>query len=1703
MKKRILSMIIALIMVVGILPAEAFAEGLPTPVATATYNGVTTEYTDLDDAFDSLAETGGTITLHGNFTQNQQIHIDSGVTITVMGNLYGITASEDIHGNVFGVSGGSTLILDKTFLFAESETAGAGIYIYDESSGVVVQNGSYIYAKNYSGIDSEGKVTVTGAQILGKPAIYGFPGSEITLDSAEGQKVELYSQNFDSAVRAHGSKLTMAGDIFAQGMDFGIYADGESEVFISGPIKDTLYFHSYNIGYKIEGILIKPADGYTITESDVSFIKITDYNGEVLELREDGNIGLKFVHIHESISGYEPLTENTHRFECECGETITEDCDFSWHTYNDDAHWTEFYYCNNRINVEAHIFEGCYCTGENCGYDIHEVEEWVASEENPEIHTGICTKCEETIEEGHYYNALVHDEVGHWYVCKCGLVYEETYGTHNICPDWEPYSGTKHYKYCDTCSYQIIEDHVDEDADAICDICEDEVHICIDEDGDHYCDECQEFIEGLCTDENGDHTCDGENCGKKMEWLCADENGDHTCDNEKCQRHMKELCSSEDGTVYCDICDRNFCAHDYLISCESLDDGTHSGICDYCGEDVTEDCYTWEFVYDEEKHYERCICEYVLDEAEHTFEVGYIYKTSVVGHWLVCDDCAFEKYEEHKFSEGECICGTEENEVHDIYVGGKALENGEYIDNEGNITTQKPAGGYAYYKDGVLELNNYEFVGKGVYSLKNTDILEYQYAAVFATKDLTIKLVGKNTIVETSTDDMEGIYGNSIFVIGNLTFEGEGRLSIPEGDDGIEVHDGTVTIKVGHVEIGTYDPVTDDGLDIKNGNLIIDGGYLNVHSEDHGADVGGDFNMKKGTALITAGDDGLNIMRDIKVSGGQMRVDAEDYGFDSEEGSIFVSGGEIYMTTNDEDGFDSGKKIEISGGNIFINATSDCFESPKVTITGGSLELVAGKLAIDSDETIIDEMMEVFDSEDELIEDPDFEELAYAKIIKTETEHDWGEAEYTWAADGSSCIATRVCKTNGKHKETAEAKITSKAVKEATCEEKGETEYTAIFDVDWAEKQTKTLTDIGEKGHDWGEAEYTWAKDGSSCIATRVCKNDGNHKETVGATEIKSATTKEPACEEKGETTYTATFGVDWAEEQTKTIADIGEKGHDWGKAEYIWAEDGSSCKAERVCKTDRTHKETVNAKITSRTVKEATCEEEGETEYTATFDVDWAEKQIKSLTDIGEKGHNWGKAEYSWAEDGSSCSATRVCKNDGNHKETVGAAEIKSETTKEPTCEEKGETTYTATFDVDWAEEQSKTIADIGEKGHDWGKAEYIWAEDGSSCTATRVCKNDGNHKETVNAKITSKTVKEGTCEEEGETEYTATFDVDWAEKQTKTLTDIGEKGHDWGKVEYTWAEDGSSCAATRVCKNDGNHKETVGAAEIKSEVVKPANCTVMGDTQYKAVFDADWAETQYTFRTDIAIDEDAHEWGEWKVITEPDYKNEGLKKRVCNLNDKHYEEEKIAKLTAKPEETEEIKGPDNQHKYVAAYQEGLNITDQDIKEDLLNAVENGSLKDDAKVTLMEVTPGYFNDKNEFVPIESDELFENRKTIDIVLKYPEGSDRNDKFEIYHFSDEGKVENCKIKSRTENGLVITVDHLSAFAIAYESVDNSENERPNVPSGSGKPNPGITIITPEKEKEEFNPNTGASVIDIGSAGIVVLVAAAMFIGKKNK
>ena len=101
------------------------------------------------------------------------------------------------------------------------------------------------------------------------------------------------------------------------------------------------------------------------------------------------------------------------------------------------------------------------------------------------------------------------------------------------------------------------------------------------------------------------------------------------------------------------------------------------------------------------------------------------------------------------------------------------------------------------------------------------------------------------------------------------------------------------------------------------------------------------------------------------------------------------------------------------------------------------------------------------------------------------------------------------------------------------------------------------------------------------------------------------------------------------------------------------------------------------------------------------------------------------------------------------------------------------GTTTYTATFEEEWAAEQTLDVADIPAINHNWSVT-YDFATDGKTCTATRVCANDAKHNVTATATITSAVKTPATCTEMGTTTYTATFSVDWAETKTKDVKDI-----------------------------------------------------------------------------------------------------------------------------------------------------------------------------------------------------------------------------------------------------------------------------------------------------------------------------------------
>ena len=142
--------------------------------------------------------------------------------------------------------------------------------------------------------------------------------------------------------------------------------------------------------------------------------------------------------------------------------------------------------------------------------------------------------------------------------------------------------------------------------------------------------------------------------------------------------------------------------------------------------------------------------------------------------------------------------------------------------------------------------------------------------------------------------------------------------------------------------------------------------------------------------------------------------------------------------------------------------------------------------------------------------------------------------DYVWEQreDGWYCTGHAKCGYCGYEiDETVKADATT----ETSCTENGKVTYTATFQHKCFETQTRS-DDLDPLGHDWGEPEYVWAKQGDDwfCTAKRVCKRDASHveEETVKATY--EVTTPATVLKE-GVGTYTATFENTAFETQTKT----------------------------------------------------------------------------------------------------------------------------------------------------------------------------------------------------------------------------------------------------------------------------------------------------------------------------------------------------------------------------------------------------------------------------------------------------------------------------------------------------------------------------------------------------------------------------------------
>lgn len=140
---------------------------------------------------------------------------------------------------------------------------------------------------------------------------------------------------------------------------------------------------------------------------------------------------------------------------------------------------------------------------------------------------------------------------------------------------------------------------------------------------------------------------------------------------------------------------------------------------------------------------------------------------------------------------------------------------------------------------------------------------------------------------------------------------------------------------------------------------------------------------------------------------------------------------------------------------------------------------------------------------------------------------------YVWEQreDGWYCTGHAKCGYCGwPIEETVKADGTT----EASCTEKGKVIYTATFQHKCFADQTRS-DDLDPLGHDWGEPEYVWAKQGDDwyCTAKRVCKRDASHVEEETVKASYEVTTPATVLKE-GVGTYTATFENTAFETQTK-----------------------------------------------------------------------------------------------------------------------------------------------------------------------------------------------------------------------------------------------------------------------------------------------------------------------------------------------------------------------------------------------------------------------------------------------------------------------------------------------------------------------------------------------------------------------------------------
>ena len=604
------------------------------------------------------------------------------------------------------------------------------------------------------------------------------------------------------------------------------------------------------------------------------------------------------------------------------------------------------------------------------------------------------------------------------------------------------------------------------------------------------------------------------------------------------------------------------------------------------------------------------------------------------------------------------------------------------------------------------------------------------------------------------TIDINGTINGMVWVMGNIT-SGDSVINVNDGakisgdDVGIALNGyATVNVKEGATVTGTA-----TGIEVRAGVLNVTGGTITGNGTATTVTPNGSGTTTSGAGIAIAqhttglditvnisggtitGNTALNAANpqnntagtiSVAVTGGSFHGTEAAVNSDDERVDHFVSGGEFSIPVEPENVVEGKLCTTIltneHGMYYIVDAITVTFNadngSEPTTVKVPKGEPVAKPATDPTKEGY------VFDGWYDGNNAYDFTKNVYEPLtLKAKWAENAYDVVYEWSDDNKTVTATATC-TNNSEVEPIIVTVdtTAEITKPATCEEKGETTYTATFASAPFETQTKTVEDIEALGHKWTFVDFTWTETetGYTAVANFKCDNDAAHTKTVEATV--TAETTAATCEEAGKTVYTAAATFEEKDYTDTKEAAIEALGHAYGEPEYVWTktETGYTVIATVTCANDPTHVITENGAVTFATITPATCETEGEGLYAATFTNAAFTTQLKNDV-IPALGHKYGEPTYVWnkTDDGFTVTATMICENDPRHvvTETVTAVYAVIE---EPEAEKDGKGRYTATFENEAFETQTKDVV-LPATGHEDVTVTF---KDGETTVATQTVK-------------------------------------------------------------------------------------------------------------------------------------------------------------------------------------------------------------------------------------------------------------------------------------------------------------------------------------------------------------------------------------------